>query len=142
MDRKKIIALVFVMVLGLSAPLAVDAAQTKTFVGHMEGLNCVIHGHLCPVDNLDPHIALESDFVLFLATDEHYLLPNIPRVVKAKYVGKPIRVTGEVTEKYRSIRVDKLEVKKSGNYKTVWSKWSQVEEWEKWRKEFYEGSAK
>lgn len=142
MNRKKNIVLILVMVLLIAAPLTVAAVQMQTFEGHMEGLNCIIHGQLCPVDNLDPHIALESDFVLYLANDNHFLLPNIPRVVKAKYVGKAIRVTGEVNAKYKTIKVDKLEVKRGGSYKVVWSKWSQMEEWERWKKEFYEGSAK
>ena len=39
----------------------------------------------CPADNLDPHMALVTDFVLFLGKgSEHYLLPNIPRSVKAQ----------------------------------------------------------
>lgn len=139
MKRNIRIGLLLTIALAITVPFQVDGAQQKTLEGHMEGLNCVFQGHLCPVDNLDPHIALEPDFVLYRENVEYYLLLNIPRVVKAKYVGKPIRVTGEVQVKYKAINVDKLEVKRSGKYKMVWSKFSQASEWERWKKEFHEG---
>jgi hypothetical protein len=139
MNRKqKIILLIILITLAYITPVAVDAAQTVE--GHMEALDCIIHGKPCPTDNLDPHMALVTDFVLFLGKgSEHYLLPNIPRNVKAQYIGKAIRVTGEVNKTYRAIKAKKLEIKRSASYKIVWSRESKRDEWEKWQKGFYRG---
>jgi len=137
--KKKIIVLIILITLAYITPVAVDAAQTVE--GYMEALDCVIHGKLCPTDNLDQHMALVTDFVLFLGKgSEHYLLPNIPRNVKAQYIGKAIRVTGEVNKTYSAIKAKKLEVKRSGSYKTVWPRESKRDDWwEKWQKEFHGG---
>jgi rRNA processing protein Gar1 len=59
--------------------------------------------------------------------------------VKAKYIGKAIRVTGEVNKTYRAIKAKKLEVKKNGSYKIVWPRESKRDDWKKWQKEFHKG---
>lgn len=137
--KKKIIALIILITLAYITPVAVYAAQIVE--GHMEALDCIIDGKICPTDNLDPHMALVTDFVLFLGKgSEHYLLPNIPRNVKAQYFGKDVRVTGEVNNKYRAIKAKILEIKESGSYKTVWPRDTKRDDWwEKWLKEFREG---
>ena len=137
--KKKIIVLIISVTLAYITPVAVDAAQTVE--GHMEALDCILYGKPCPTDNLDPHMALVKDFVLFLGKgSEHYLLQNIPRNVKAQYIGKAIRVTGDLNKTYRAINAKKLEVKRSGAYKTVWPRESKRDDWwEKWQKEFHGG---
>jgi hypothetical protein len=66
--------LIIVITLAYITPVAVDAAQTVE--SHMEALDCIIHGTPGPTDNLNPHMALVTDFVLFLGNGgEHYLLP-------------------------------------------------------------------
>lgn len=138
MDKKKTVMLTMFLSAALLMPVAVNAAQTVE--GHLEALDCIIYGKPCPVDYLDPHISLVSDFVLFLGkSDEHYLLPNIPRKLKEKYIGSAIRVTGEVNTKYKSINAKKLEIKRSGVYRIVWSSGSQPDDWARWRDEFYGG---
>jgi hypothetical protein len=102
------------------APVGVNAA--KTIEGSMQGFHCIVHGHKCPIDTLDPHLMLEPDFVLLLNDGAYWFMPNIARIVKAKYVHKAVRVTGDLNHKYKSIDVDKLEVKLNGSFKTVWSK--------------------
>ena len=136
MNKKKRVILTLFLSTALLMPVAVTAAQTVE--GHLEALDCIIYGKPCPVDYLDPHISLVSDFVLFLGkSDEHYLLPNIPRKVKEKYIGSAILVTGEVNTKYKAITATKLEVKRSGVYKIVWSSKSEPDDWARWREEFY-----
>lgn len=137
--KKKIIVLIILITLAYITPVAVDAAQTVE--GYMEALDCIIYGKPCPTDNLDPHMALVTDFVLFLGKgSEHYLLPNIPRNVKAQYIGKAIRVTGEVNKTYGTMTAKKLEVKRNELYKTVWPRESKRDDsWEKWQKEFHGG---
>lgn len=135
---KKVIALIILMTLAYITPVAVDAAQMV--VGRVEALDCIIGSKICPADSLDPHMALVTDFVLFLGKDsENYLLPNIPRKVKAQYFDKDVRVTGQVNKIYMTMEAKKLEVKDSGTYKTVWPTKSKRDEGEKWLKEFHEG---
>ena len=117
-------------------PLTVNAGKQQTVEGHMEGLDCVVSGHVCPMDNLDPHIVYEPDFVLHQGGTKYYLLLDVPREVKARYVKSKIRVTGEVRAKYNAIKVDKLEVERAGKFQKVWSRTSQ---WEEWKKRFYKG---
>ena len=117
--------------------MPVTAKTANTFDGWMQGFNCVAHGHKCPVDRLDPHLTLEPDFVLLLNDGDYFLLPNIGRIVKARYVHKPIRVIGDVNPKYKSIDVDQLQVKEGNSFKTVWSKKMMMEEWEERQEEFY-----
>ena len=136
----KIILVVFMIMVSVAflAPLPVDGGQKQTVEGRMEGLDCIVEGHICPVDNLDPHIAYESDFVLHVGGTKYYLLLDVPRRVKAKYVKSKIRVTGDIKAKYNAIKVDKLEVEKKGKFQEVWSRSSQ---WEEWKKRFYRGPA-
>jgi hypothetical protein len=139
MNRERGSILMLIMALMVILSFSVSAEQQKTLTGHMEGLNCILYGNLCPVDELDPRIDLETDFVLYLDSGEYYLLPNIPRSVKAKYIGKAIRVTGEVNIKYKAVTVDNLELKRAGGYRIVWSKWSQVDPWQEWKEDFFDG---
>ena len=126
---------VLALAIAFMTPAGTFAA--KSFEGWMQGFNCVTHGHKCPIDTLDPHLMLEPDFVLLLNDGDYSLLPNIARIVKAKYVHKAIRVVGDVNPKYKSIDVDELQVKDGNSFKTVWSKEMMMKEWEKRREEFY-----
>jgi len=97
----------------LILPLYALAASKS---GVIQGFDCVSHGVNCPTDNMDPHIALEKDFVL-LTSNGYYLIPNIDAKVLAKYVSMKAMVEGEVNEKYNSITASSLTV----NGKVVWS---------------------
>jgi hypothetical protein len=54
----------------------------------------VHEGKTCPVDRLDPHIALERDFVLQKPNGDYMFLPNAPRTVKVRHVLSDVEVTG------------------------------------------------
>jgi hypothetical protein len=138
MKREMLTISILIIALAIVSTSSVNAGQKQTVEGHMEGLNCIIDSHVCPVDNLDPHIAFEPDFVLYQGGTNYYLLLDVPRVVKARHIGEKIRVTGEVKTKYKAIRVDAIEVERSGKYKKVWSKSSQ---WNEWKKQFYRGTS-
>ena len=111
----------------------------KTLTGQLEGLYCIYAEALCAIDNRDPHIALELDFVLLLQNGDHYLLTNVPREVKIQFVGKEIEVTGIVQEEYRAITAKTLKVKVGGKYKITWTPQSKDRKWRDWRERFYEG---
>ena len=134
---KKNILFTFGLITALAFIVPVGARASKTVEGWIQGYNCVVHGHRCPIDTLDPHLMLEPDFALIVNNGNYWLMPNIARDVKAKYVHNAIRVTGDLNSKYNSIDVDKLEVKKSGNYTTVWSKEMMRREMESSQEEYY-----
>jgi len=134
---KKNILFTFVLTIALAFILPVGVRASRTVEGWIQGYNCVVHGHRCPIDTLDPHLILEPDFALILNDGNYWLMPNIARHVKAKYVHNAIRVTGDLNSKYNSIEVDKLEVKKNGSYATVWSKEMMRREMENRQEEYY-----
>jgi hypothetical protein len=121
------LALALLFILSLIFPAFGMAAERITYEGTLQGASCVHFKKKCPED--DAHIAIEHDFVLLLPNGEHYFLPNLNRAIKARYVGKPIRISGELEN--HEIWVDSLDVKKGNTYRNVWS-------WEK-QQEIYKG---
>jgi len=71
------------------------------------------------------YLAEEPDFVLLLPDGRHFLMPNLDRHIKAKYLTKYVRISGE--QESESIWVDRLEVKESGQSRQVWS-WKQQQQ--------------
>ena len=116
--------------LALTMMLAAPAAFAETFSGKLNGHDCAHAGKTCPVDRLDPHIALERDFVLQKSDGEYMFLTNVPRTVKVRYVLSDVEVTGELNARYHSITVDEFRVKSAGGYKTVWSQAKQRAEFD------------
>lgn len=108
----------------LATPVSVMA---ETFTGKLNGHECAHKGKTCPIDRLDPHLALEKDFVLQDKSGDYYFL-QMPRSVKARHALEYVTVTGELNKKYHSIDVNEFKVKKNGSLKIVWSKKLQQEE--------------
>ena len=96
-------------------------SMAETFSGKLNGHGCAHAGTSCPVDRLDPHIALESDFVLQKQDGDYYFL-KMPRSTKVRHALAQVQVTGELDKKYHSIDVNEFKVKKNGSFKLVWSK--------------------
>lgn len=99
-----------------------SAVLADSFSGKLNGHGCAHAGTTCPVDRLDPHIALESDFVLQKGGGDYYFLPNLPYAVKVRYVLDDVKVEGKLDQKYHQIDVNEFHVKKGGAYKLMWSK--------------------
>ncbi len=97
------------------------SAHAATITGKLNGHECAHAGMSCPIDRLDPHIALESDFVLLLPDGDYYFMPNLSRDIKARHVLEEIQVTGDVNPKYRTIKVRELKVRSGSGFKTVWT---------------------
>ncbi|MDH3602656.1 MAG: hypothetical protein OEU26_23830 [Candidatus Tectomicrobia bacterium] len=113
-----------VMVL-MTMPTTALAGTDVTFEGVLQGVTCVHYQTKCPDYGVAEHIALEKDFVLVRPDGEHYFLPNLDRVIKARYAGKHVRVIGKL--KGHGIWVDTLEVKKDSSYRKVW-RWTKQRE--------------
>ncbi|WP_419596986.1 hypothetical protein [Thiolapillus sp.] len=127
-NPKKILAWALPVTALLSAPAAIMA---ETFTGKLNGHGCAHAGTTCPVDRLDPHIALESDFVLQKGSGDYYFLPNLPNLpygVKVRHVLEDVQVDGTLDKRYNQIDVNAFRVKKAGSYKTMWSKAMQKKE--------------
>jgi hypothetical protein len=115
---KKILVLAVAMALIVPAA-AIAKTDVRTFKGTIEGALCVLDGKKCPPDDLDAHLLIENNFVLLASDGKYYYMPNLSRNVKTRYAGKDVQITGKV--KGESIIVDKLEVKKDGKYKLIWT---------------------
>lgn len=96
-------------------------AGAGTVEGRVQGLQCVLANKLCPVDNQDPHIAVEKNFVVVTGDNSYYLIPNLDRAVMARYLMSKVRVSGVKSAKYNAITADKFEVYKNGKWTTIWT---------------------
>jgi hypothetical protein len=105
----------------LFAVLGAGTAFGSTIEGKIQGLQCVIGGKICPLDNQDPHIAAEKTFVVVTGPNAYLLVPNLDRAVMARYLMSKVRISGVKSDKYNSIKADKFEVYKNGKWKTAWS---------------------
>ena len=118
---------VVIFIVSLIIPATIFAGQRVSYEGTLQGASCVHYQKKCPED--DAHIAIEHDFVLLLPNGKHYFLSNLNRAIKARYVAKPVQISGDLQD--HSIWVDRLDVKKGTKYTNVWS-------WEK-QQELYKG---
>lgn len=108
--------------LSMAALLSISIpAISDTLSGKLIGYECANAGTTCPTDNLDPHIALEPDFVLQTGVNEFFFLPNVSRDTKVRYVLQDIEVEGSKSARYNSITVDEFRIKKDDGFKVIWS---------------------
>jgi hypothetical protein len=105
--------------MSLIVPTTGMTAEFATYEGTIQGLNCIHFQQKCPEKDLDMYIALEHDFVLLLADGRHFVLPNLDRGIKARYLTKDVRIRGK--QKGTTIWVDNLELKEGQRYRLVWN---------------------
>lgn len=120
-NTKKITEAILIGAL-LTMPFVAKSAEAESLTGRILGHGCTEEGHVCPVDKLDPHIALEADFVLVMPNGDYYFMPNLQRGIKMRYVLEMVTVTGDVGEKYNTIDVNELVADRGGKKRVVWSK--------------------
>lgn len=125
MNTSRLSAVTFAVTLSLTS----FAINAETFTGRINGHGCAHAGSTCPLDRLDPHIALERDFVLQKSDGNYLFLTNVPRDTKVRHALKKARVTGELDDRYNAIVVEELEVEENGKFATVWSPRAQFLEW-------------
>ena len=97
------------------------SVQADTIEGKLNGLDCASHGEECPTDRLDPHIALERDFVVQTADGKYFFITNLDRAIKARHALKMVRVEGKRSPKFDAISANELWVKDGGDYRLTWS---------------------
>ena len=111
-------------------------AGAATVEGKMNGISCAVAGVFCPIDKADPLVALESDFVVQKPDGTFYILPNVDRAVKARVVLEEVSISGDVNDKYKTIQVKELKVKRGGSWQTVWTQQLQ----DQLRQDLFKGS--
>ena len=91
-------------------------------VGTVQGLQCVITGKTCPIGKEDPVIAAERVFVVLTAEGDYYFVPNLDRAIMARNITEQVKVTGTISNKYRSITAKTFQVwQDDGKWKMTWS---------------------
>jgi hypothetical protein len=111
----------------LLTPVFTTAAD---FTGTIQGFSCVTQGKTCPIGKEDYLATLENIFVLLVdaAKREYYFLPNVEREVLVRYINVQIKVSGELDNKFKSIKVKDIYMM---NGKMVWSsnRWDKLYQW-------------
>jgi len=105
-----------------------SAVMADTYTGKLNGHGCAHSGMTCPVDRLDPHVALESDFVLQKDDGDYYFLTDMPLSVKRRHALAVVKVDGKLNERHHAIAVNEFRVKMGDSYKLMWSKAMQKKE--------------
>ena len=83
------------------SPLAAFAGET-TLEGSIQGFTCVTQGKVCPVGKEDPLAGIERVFVLLIDDNNYYFVPNVDRAILARHINEKIRITGNLSDKYKS----------------------------------------
>ena len=104
--------------MSLMVPITGMTAELVIYEGTIQGLNCIHYQQKCPEKDLDMYIALEHDFVLLLPDGRHFVLPNIDRGIKTRYLTKDVRIRGQ--QKGTTIWVEKLEAREGQQYELIW----------------------
>lgn len=53
------------------------SASAGTIGSKLSGLHCASEGETCPTDKLDPHLAVEADFVVLPPGGAYYSITNL-----------------------------------------------------------------
>ncbi|MBI2486365.1 MAG: hypothetical protein HYW01_05295 [Deltaproteobacteria bacterium] len=110
----------FVLAVSLLGSFTAFAAST-TVEGKINGFIHAMNGYKCPLENMEAHIALEPDLVLVTPDNTIYVIANLKKEIKSRYLCEDLKVTGTVDKEKEIIIADNFEVKKDGKWKTVWS---------------------
>jgi hypothetical protein len=130
---RKSLATLFLLLSTMILPVVTFAAPGE-LSGTINGLTCATIKKTCPIDKLDPHLATETGFVLMVNGGKHYLITDVSTTVLARHALEKAKITGEIDEKYGSIKADSLMVKKGDKYVEIWSKKAEQAERDKLEK--------
>lgn len=101
--------------------LYATSVPAATLEGKLNGLECASRGVECPVDKLDPHMAVERDFVVQTADGQYYFITNLDRAIKARHALEKVRVEGKLSPKFNAINANEFWVDKGNGYRLIWS---------------------
>ena len=119
------LSIIAIIMLALS-PMVAFAAETK-LEGSVQGYTCVTQGKVCPVGKEDPMAGVERVFVLLTGDNDYYFIPNVDRAILARHLNERIRITGELSDKFKSIEATKIEYMKKGMWERAWGTADQLD---------------
>jgi len=96
-------------------------ATAATVEGTIQGYDCVVTGTVCPVGKEDPYVATQDIFIILTEGKDYYFVPNVDRSILARHVNQKVRVSGELSSKYNSIKAETIESMEKGAWKLAWS---------------------
>lgn len=111
-----------------SMALYTTSVSAETIEGKLNGLECASRGDECPTDKLDPHLAVERDFVVQTADGKYYFITNLDRAIKARHALELVRVEGNLSPRFNAINASEFWVKSGGGYEMAWSSAMQAEQ--------------
>ncbi len=117
MKKKISVLLVLGVVFGLLPVLALAAS----IEGTIQGYDCVITGTVCPTGKEDPYVATQKVFIILTEGKDYYFVPNVDRSVLARHVNQKVRISGDLSKKYNSIKAETIERMVKGDWKVSWS---------------------
>ena len=123
--KKIALSAIVVLMLALS-PLVAFAAETQ-LEGSVQGFTCVTQGKTCPVGKEDPMAGVERVFVLLTGDNDYYFIPNVDRAILARHLNERIRVSGELSSKYKSMEATKIEYMKNGMWERAWGRYDELD---------------
>ena len=105
-------------------------AFAEGFEGSIQSFTCITQGKVCPVGKEDPMIAVERVFVLHVKAGEYYFIPNVDRAIMARHLNQLVKVEGEKSASFNSIKATEIYVMEDGKWVKNWS--------QDWQDQIYE----
>ena len=102
------------------SPMVAFAAEKPNLKDLSRDYTCVTQGKVCPVGKEDPIAGVERVFVLLTGDNNYYFVPNVDRAILARHLNERIRMTGELSDKFKSIEATKIEYMKKGMWERAW----------------------
>jgi hypothetical protein len=124
MKKASILMALFVALALFSACAHSERASTRpveSFVGSIQGFNCVTQGKVCPVGREDPMVAAEQVFVLLMEGNQYYFVPTLDRGIMARHLNQMVKIEGRKSDRFSSIQATDLYVQENGSWRKVWS---------------------
>ena len=102
--------------------IASQFSNAATVEGVIKGAQCHFNNQFCVTSQNDPHLRLESEFLL-VTGDGYFFLSNLSRDEKSALNNKSVKISGDAIDK--DISVDQIQVKAGYSYQTVWD-WNDI----------------
>ena len=125
--NKKVISILmvalFVSMAGYAAAYTRGAIPGKpvTLEGTIQGLQGACYGVYCSPGEENITAASEDEFVLVTEDGSFYTLPNLKSTLLARFLSRPVKVTGDEVMGGKAILVEKAEVMEKGKWVAFWS---------------------
>jgi hypothetical protein len=128
--NKKLGFLIFILAIAIGLCLTayaladVKGAQGSrpiTVEGSIQGLQSACMGVYCKAGEEGIVAAMEDEFVLATEDGVFYSLPNLKPTLLARYLARPVRVTGNEVLGGKAILVQTAEVMEKGKWSAFWS---------------------